>query len=160
MLADVSDSWFLLYGCSAHSELRLVGKRSGKLYVPLIAAGTLWSFFLWEASEWCGFKSSIRRMQCDPEPIIRRRRRSETPTSPKQNSMCALRRLLKWQNREFARRPPARVLQLCVQRIRHSIFVVALGIQSPSVVRMPGVRSMARAARLRHGAVCNSARYE
>jgi hypothetical protein len=25
MLADVFDSWFLLYGCSAHSELRLLG---------------------------------------------------------------------------------------------------------------------------------------
>jgi hypothetical protein len=32
--------------------------------------------------------------------------------------------------------------------------------QSPSVVLISGVRSMARAARLRHGAVCNSARYE
>jgi hypothetical protein len=34
MLADVSGSWFLLYGCfrcmgvSAHSELRVVGKRA------------------------------------------------------------------------------------------------------------------------------------
>jgi len=53
------------------------------------------------------FQNSIRRMQCGREPIIRRRRRSETPRSANQNSMCALRRLLKWQNSELSRRPRA-----------------------------------------------------
>src|ERR1017187_8811605 len=41
--------------------------------VLLIAAGKLCSLFLRRASEQSGFNNSVRRMQCDHKPIMRRK---------------------------------------------------------------------------------------
>ena len=41
--------------------------------IPLSATGRLWSVFLWRAHAQSSFHDSIRRTQCDQQPMIRRK---------------------------------------------------------------------------------------
>jgi len=68
----------------------LLSTRTGES-VPLYSSRKLSSAFLWRADTQSGFNDSIRRMQCDHKPMIRRRAltlvrfwkpRSALPTSP------------------------------------------------------------------------------